>query len=107
MAALEPPVDEGAARDGSGPLPGDDQAAADGYDLRVVALAARARDPGLPVETAEMLARRAWPLLQEVGGLDAPALARRLMAEAGVGATPANVVATAAVRHCQERGLLP
>ena len=52
-----------------------------------------------------MLARQAWPLLQEVGELDAPALARRLMTEADVGATPANVVATAAVAFCQAYGV--
>ncbi len=91
---------------GSGSVERAVQAAADGYDAQQVALAARAQDPGLPSETADMLARRAWPLLRQIGELDAPELARRLMAEARVGATPANVVATAAVRHCEQHGLL-
>ena len=77
------------------------------YDPERVALAARAQDPGLPPETAAMLARRAWPFLREIGDLDAPELARRLMADAAVGATPANVVATAAVQHCRQLGLQP
>lgn len=77
------------------------------YDAERVALAARAQDPGLPVETASLLARRAWPLLQDIGGLDAPELARRLMVDARVGATPANVVATSAVEHCRQVGLRP
>ncbi len=77
------------------------------YDAERVALAARQRDPGLPLETARLLAGRAWPLLHEVGDLDAPALARRLMAGAHVGATPANVVAVAAVAFCYENGLAP
>lgn len=77
------------------------------FDVERVALAAQSQDPGLPQETAQLLARRAWPLLQEVGELDAPALARRLMVEADVGATPANVVATAAVAFCRDTGLQP
>ena len=75
------------------------------YDADWVAAAARQQDPGLPPETAAMLARQAWPLLQEVGELDAPALARRLMAEGDVGATPANVVATAAISFCETYGV--
>ena len=78
-----------------------------GFDAERVALAARQRDPGLPLETARMLADRCWPLLQEIGELDAPALARRLMTIEDVGATPANVVATAAVAHCRAQGLAP
>ncbi len=77
------------------------------YDAERVALAARQRDAGLPLETARLLAGRAWALLHEVGDLDAPALARRLMAGAHVGATPANVVAVAAVAFCHENGLAP
>ena len=77
------------------------------YDAERVALAAQAQDPGLPPETASLLAGRAWPLLQDIGELDAPELARRLMADARVGATPANVVATSAVEHCRQAGLQP
>lgn len=77
------------------------------YDADWVASAARQRDPGLPPETAALLADRAWPLLREQGALDAPALARALMASEGVGATPANVVATAAVAFCQAYGVQP
>jgi len=77
-----------------------------GYDADQVAAAARQQDPGLPPETAAMLAGQAWPLLQELGELDAPALARSLMTAGGVGATPANVVATAAIAFCETRGLL-
>ena len=84
---------------GNGPGPG--------YDAEHVAAAARQRDPGLPVETAAMLAERAWEHLREVGELDAPALARSLMAAEGVGATPANVVATAAVAFCEANDLRP
>ena len=52
-----------------------------------------------------MLAGQAWPLLQELGELDAPALARALMTKGDVGATPANVVATAAVSFCETYGV--
>jgi len=76
------------------------------YDAEQVAAAARLQDPGLPAETAALLADRAWPLLREVGELDAPALARALMTAEAVGATPANVVATAAVAFCQTHDLL-
>lgn len=77
------------------------------YDAERVALAARQRDPGLPLETARLLADKAWPLLHQVGELDAPALARRLMTGTHVGATPANVVAVAAVGFCRENSLAP
>ena len=77
------------------------------YDADQVASAACQQDPGLPPETAEMLARQAWPLLREIGELDAPALARALMREGDVGATPANVVATAAVSFCETHGVTP
>ena len=77
------------------------------YDADWVASAARLQDPGLPPETASMLAGQAWPLLQELGKLDAPALARALMRKGDVGATPANVVATAAVSFCETYGVTP
>lgn len=70
------------------------------YDADWVASAARQADPGLPRETAQLLARAAWPLLRELGTTDPPALARRLMAEQEVGATAANTVAVAAVAFC-------
>lgn len=78
------------------------------YDPDQVAAEARQHDPGLPAETASLLAARAWPLLRELGELDAPALARSLLADhPEVGATPANVVASAAVSFCQDAGLRP
>jgi len=68
-----------------------------GFDAAAVAAAARRRDPGLPAETAALLAGQAGELL---GGeeLDAPALARGLLAaNSDVGASAANVVAAAAI----------
>lgn len=81
--------------------------AAAGYDERLVAARARAHDPGLPEQAALELAVLAWDHLRAVGELDAPEVARRLLADdASTGATPAAVVARAAVDHCRERGLL-
>ena len=76
------------------------------YDADWVAAAARSKDPGLPEETARELAVRAWEHLRAVGELDAPEVARRLMAE-GVagGASPAAVVARAAVEFCDAYGV--
>ncbi len=71
------------------------------YDADWVASAARTKDPGLPEETARELAVYAWEHLRAVGELDAPEVARRLMADnPSAGATPANVVAMAAVEFC-------
>ena len=68
------------------------------HDPVAVAAAARQRDPGLPPETADLLAQQAVGLLQAGQELDAPALARELLAtNRDVGATAANMVATAAV----------
>lgn len=65
-------------------------------------------DPGLPEEDAGRLAREAWQHLREVGCEDAPEIARRLMAGPNqTGATPANVIAMAAVNHCQDQGIDP
>jgi hypothetical protein len=67
-------------------------------DAERIAAAACQQDPGLPPETAALLAKAALPLLEEVGA-DAPEIARRLMAaNPDVGATPANAVAIAAAR---------
>jgi hypothetical protein len=78
------------------------------YDPDWVAAAARRADPGLPEEEASRLAREAWQVLREVGAEDAPEVARRLMAgQNSTGATPANVVAKAAVDFCTERGIDP
>lgn len=78
------------------------------FDAEVVAVAAQQHDPGLPAETADLLAGQAWGLLREMGEPDAPALARALLAaNPGVGATPCNVVAAAAVAFCQAHDLLP
>ena len=66
--------------------------------VEAVAAAARQKDPGLPPETATLLAGQATELLRAQPDLDAPTLARTLMADnPDVGATPANVVATAAL----------
>lgn len=71
------------------------------YDADWVANTARTADPGLPEETARELAVHAWEHLREVGELDAPEVARRLLAEhPATGATAANVVAKAAVDFC-------
>ena len=93
MSTIEPPLAQGEP--------------ASRYDAEQVAAAARQRDPGLPPETASLLAGRAGDHLRELGELDAPALARSLMAAEGVGATPANVVATAAVAFCEANDLRP
>ncbi len=72
------------------------------FDADWVANAARSQDPGLPPETASLLAGQAWPLLREAGELDAPALARALLADnPDVGASPCAVVAAAAVAFCE------
>lgn len=71
------------------------------YDADWVANTARTADPGLPEEVARELAVHAWEHLREVGELDAPEVARRLLAEhPATGATAANVVAKAAVDFC-------
>lgn len=78
------------------------------YDPARVAASARQADPGLPEQDAARLAREAWQHLREVGAEDAPEIARRLMAgPVATGATPANVVAKAAVDHCRELGIDP
>ena len=71
------------------------------YDVDWVAASARTADPGLPEETACLLARQAWDHLRELGQLDAPEIARRLLVDnRAQGATAANVVAVAAVEFC-------
>lgn len=76
------------------------------YDADWVASTARTADPGLPAETARELAVYAWEHLRAVGELDAPEVARRLMADhPGAGATPAAVVARAAVDFCRAYGV--
>ena len=73
------------------------------YDADWVAGAARSTDPGLPEETARELAVYAWEHLRAAGSLDAPEVARRLLADhADAGDSPANVVALAAVEFCRE-----
>jgi hypothetical protein len=69
-------------------------------DPAAIAAAARRKDPGLPVETAELLANQLPQLLSEAADDGAPGLARALLAaNPDVGATACNVVATAAVEH--------
>jgi hypothetical protein len=71
-----------------------------GPDPADVAAAARRKDPGLPAETAELLAGQVPGLLAEAADEGAPGLARALLAaNPDVGATACNVVATAAVDH--------
>ncbi len=85
-----------------------DLGAVQGYDAERVAAAARAHDPGLPEELALEMATYAGEHLQTMDCLDAPALARRLMADnPAAGATPAAVVARAAVDFCSEKGITP
>ena len=65
------------------------------YDPAAVAAAARVADPGLPAETADLLAAEAAGHLL-AGASDAPDLARRLLAEhPEAGASAAAVVARA------------
>ena len=91
--------DDSATGDLLGPPPGV-------YDADWVAQAARTADPGLPQETARQLAVEAWDHLRAVKELDAPEIARRLLADhSESGATAANVVAKAAVDFCAEREL--
>ena len=76
------------------------------YDAAWVAATARSKDPGLPEETARELAVYAWEHLRAVQQLDAPEVARRLMADhPEAGATPAAVVARAAVEFCEAYGV--
>lgn len=78
------------------------------YDPNWVANTARTADPGLPEETARELAVYAWDHLREVKELDAPEIARRLLADHKVaGATAANVVARAAVDFCKAYEVQP
>jgi len=71
-----------------------------------VAASARRQDPGLPTETALLLAQESLDHLRVLRELDAPELARRLMADHDTtGATAANMVATAAVEFCRAYGV--
>ncbi len=76
------------------------------YDADWVASSARRQDPGLPTETALLLAQESFGHLRVMCQLDAPELARRLMADHDtIGATAANMVATAAVEFCRAHGV--
>lgn len=80
--------------------------AAEGYQSDRVAAAARQADPSLSEQTARELAVYAGEHLREIGKLDAPELARRLLADhPGAGATSASQIARAAVEHCTAQGL--
>jgi hypothetical protein len=71
-----------------------------GYDVEQVAADARTHDPGLPPETAALLAREAGEHLSALGDPDAPEVARRLLADhPEAGASAAAVVARAACTH--------
>lgn len=76
------------------------------YDADWVAASARSKDPGLPEATARVLAVHAWNHLRAIGELDAPEVARRLLADhRDAGATAAAVVARAAVEFCEAYGV--
>ena len=78
----------------------------DRYDVEGVAAAARQKDPSLSTELASELAVEAGRHLREIGRPDAPEIARRLLADHPEhGATPAALVAVAAVEWCEEQGL--
>jgi hypothetical protein len=78
------------------------------YDADWVASTARTADPGLPEEMARELAVYAWEHLRALHELDAPEVARRLMADhPTAGATAANVVAKAAVDFCAAYDVQP
>lgn len=75
-----------------------------GYDVERVLMLARTADPGLPEQTGRELVVIAEEQLADMLATgdepDAPELARRLLAALPqVGATPAAVVARAAVDH--------
>jgi hypothetical protein len=71
------------------------------YDPEWVAQQARVADPGLAEETGRELAVYAYEHLREIRRLDAPEIARRLIADhPAAGVTAANVVAKAAVDLC-------
>ena len=71
------------------------------YDADWVAQTARTADPSLDEVTARELAVDAWTHLREVKELDAPEIARRLLAgHRDAGASAANFVAKAAVEFC-------
>ncbi|MBW3639153.1 MAG: hypothetical protein KY451_04785 [Actinobacteria bacterium] len=87
---------------------GPEQLGSGTYDAAWVAAQARASDPGLPEETARELALYAGEHLRALGELDAPEVARRLLADhPQAGATPANVVAKAAVDYCRQHHVQP
>lgn len=82
------------------------------YDADWVASAALQQDPGLPPETARMLAGQCWSLIRATPPTadrpDAAVLSRQLMADnPDVGATATNAVATAAVAFCETYGVTP
>ncbi len=78
------------------------------YDADWVAASARSADPGLSEAMARELAVYAWDQLRQMGTLDAPELARRLLAGAPTGgASPATVVARAAVDFCEAYAVAP
>jgi hypothetical protein len=82
------------------------QDAVQGYDEAAVAALARGQDPGLPADLALELAVLAWDHLRAAGELNAPEVARRLLADQpDAGATPAAVVARAAVEFCRQHAV--
>jgi hypothetical protein len=87
---------------------GPEQLGSGPYDAAWVAAQARASDPGLPEETARELALYAGEHLRAIGELDAPEVARRLLVDhPQAGASPAAVVAKAAVDYCRQHDVKP
>ncbi len=87
---------------------GPEQPGSGAYDAAWVAAQARSSDPGLPEETARELALYAGEHLRDIGALDAPEVARRLLADhPKTGASPAAVVAKAAVDYCRQHDVKP
>jgi hypothetical protein len=75
-----------------------------GYDAAAVARLASSRHPGLDPAAVDRLAVLAGEHLHDLGSLDAPELARRLLAdEDPPDASAATVIAAAAVEHCESR----
>lgn len=76
--------------------------------MDAVTAAARRADPGLPAETAQLLAADAGRALQRDPTADGPAVARALLVDhPQAGATACNMVATAALNFLAGQGEEP
>ncbi len=78
------------------------------YDADWVASAARQQDAGLDPGVAAALSGEAWEQIRGLGELDAPAVARALLARhPDLDASACTVVARAAVDFCESYGVTP